>query len=128
MQFQAIRFLIVGVLNTIFGYTIYFICLKFFHLNYIISLLFAHILGVIHSYYWNSKWIFKKGHYNYKNLLKFSGVYVVSFMINLLVLYIMVNYLKMSPLLSQVFALFLTTLISFFGHKFWSFSNSKTKH
>ncbi|WP_367618591.1 GtrA family protein [Paenibacillus andongensis] len=126
MQSQSIKFLIIGILNTVVGYLIYFVCLKFFDLNYIFSLLYAHVLGVLHSYFWNSKWTFKKGRKTYKNLLKFSGVYGVSFLINLLVLYILINYLSLTPLLSQGFALFITTLISFIGHKYWSFKISKT--
>lgn len=125
MGSQTVRFLVVGILNTIVGYIIYFLCLRFFHLNYIISLLFAHILGVVHSYFWNSKWTFKSGSYTYKNLAKFVGVYVSSFTINLLVLYIMVDFLRINPLFSQVVALFITTLISFVGHKYWSFKTSK---
>ncbi|BFT75368.1 GtrA family protein [Paenibacillus sp. P36] len=125
MRFQTIKFLVVGLLNTIVGYTVYFMCLRFFNFNYIISLIFAHILGVIHSYTWNSKWTFKTGRYTFKNLLKFLGVYVISFFINLIVLYILVNYLRIAPLYSQLFALFITTLISFVGHKYWSFKISK---
>ncbi|CAH1208495.1 hypothetical protein PAECIP111891_03230 [Paenibacillus allorhizoplanae] len=128
MQSQTIKFLIIGILNTVVGYLIYFLCLKFIDLNYMISLLCAHVLGVLHSYYWNSRWTFNTGRKTYKNLLKFSGVYVISFFINLLVLYIFINYLEQNALLSQVFALFLTTLISFIGHKYWSFKISKTHY
>ncbi|NQX60251.1 GtrA family protein [Paenibacillus qinlingensis] len=125
MRSQTIKFLIVGVLNTIVGYIVYFLCLRSFDLNYMFSLLIAHTLGVVHSYLWNSKWTFKSGSHTYKNLVKFMGVYVCSFLINLLLLYIMVNYLRINPLFSQVVALFITTVVSFIGHKFWSFKTNK---
>ncbi|WP_189010053.1 GtrA family protein [Paenibacillus marchantiophytorum] len=45
--------------------------------------------GVLNSYFWNDSWTFntvrKK---NYKNLLKLSGVYVITFFINLILLYL----------------------------------------
>lgn len=118
---QTLRFIAVGVLNTIVGYTVYFIAMKLLGLNYIIALMIAHIIGVLHSYVWNSKWVFRKNT-NLTMTFKFSSVYLITFLINLVLLYCLITIFSLNELLSQAIAMVLTTIISFLGHKFWSFN------
>jgi putative flippase GtrA len=123
MSKQSIRFIIVGILNTVIGFLVYYFCLKVLYINYLESLLISHIVGVLHSYIWNSKWTFNADKINISSLFKFSSVYALTFLINLIVLFIFVNFIGISKLIGQIFALFITTIISYVGHKFWSFKS-----
>lgn len=125
MKNQSIKFIIVGVLNTIVGFITYAVYIQFIHNNYLQALIFSHIVGVAHSYLWNNKWTFQQKKYNARSAMKFMSVYVVTFFVNLFLLAILVDTIEMNKLVAQAIALFLTTLVSFFGHKYWSFKTSK---
>ncbi len=55
-RIQIAKFCIVGILNTVVGYGAFFILVNYFY--YLLALLIAHIIGVIHSFFWNKYWIF----------------------------------------------------------------------
>lgn len=118
---QTIRFGIVGVINTVVGYGVYFLMLRL-KVVYVIALLISHIVGVTNSYFWNKYFTFKSHRKSLKELVRFLSVYAVTFVVNLGILMVMVEKIKMSKEIAQVVALFIVTAISFFGHKFWSFS------
>lgn len=76
---QIVRFIAVGVVNTLFGYGIYAL-LIYLGLNYMVAVLFATVAGVL----FNFKTI---GHYVFESsdsslLLKFSIVYSIIYGIN----------------------------------------------
>ncbi|WP_379157452.1 GtrA family protein [Paenibacillus sp. sgz5001063] len=125
MSTQTFRFVIVGILNTIVGFGVYAIYLHIINNNYLQALIASHIIGVAHSYFWNNKWTFQQKSYNTRSAIKFISVYAVTFFVNLFLLTLLVDTIGMNKLIAQAIALFLTTLISFFGHKYWSFRTSK---
>jgi putative flippase GtrA len=124
MKGQSIRFLLVGILNTVVGYSVYYICLVLLDFNYVGSLTIAHIIGVVHSYIWNNKWTFKVTSIDIKSIYRFCSVYLISFLVNLIILSLLVQLGGVNKLISQAVALFITTLISYFGHKYWSFNKN----
>ena len=125
--FQLSKFGFVGMLNTIIGYGSFILLLNY--TNYIIALVIAHLIGVTHSFVWNKYWIFKSrstgitaGLYEFA---KFNSIYAGVFLTNAIVLIISVSILNMDPRISQLIALPIITIISFAGHKYWSFSKVK---
>lgn len=117
---QISRFIFVGILNTIVGYGAYFIFLHF-NIYYVQALFIAYMIGIIHSYIWNKKWTFKSKENVKREILKFVLVYGITLLINLFLLAFFVEKLKFNPKIGQVFALGIVTMISFVGHKYWSF-------
>lgn len=117
---QVSRFIFIGVLNTIIGYTAYYILLSL-NIYYIFAFLISHIIAVTNSFIWNKKWTFKSKGDARRESLKFISVYGMTFIINLIILALLVEKLMLNPKISQLFALGIVTLISFFGHKYWSF-------
>ncbi|MGF7049232.1 putative flippase GtrA [Paenibacillus sp. DS2015] len=125
MKNQSIKFIIVGVLNTIVGFLVYAGYIHFIRNNYLEALICSHVIGVAHSYLWNNRWTFQQRKYNARSAVKFVSIYVVTFFVNLFLLAILVDTIELDKLIAQAIALFLTTLVSFFGHKYWSFKASK---
>ena len=119
---QEIRFLMVGVLNTIVGYGLYALFLAL-NINYLVANTMSTILGVLHSYMWNRFYTFKSKEKAFQEFLKFSLVYLVSYLLGTLTLFIMKDKLALSPYIAGFVNLFFTTLISFFGHKYFSFKS-----
>lgn len=114
------KFIFVGVLNTIVGYGAYFILL-YLNIHYILALIISSVIGIIHSFIWNKKWTFKSKGDVRKESLRFISVYGIAFLINLVILALFVEKLMFDPKIAQAFALCIVTIISFVGHKYWSF-------
>lgn len=76
---RFIRFLLVGVLNTIFGYTVFAFCL-FLGLHYALAILIATIIGTLFNFKTTGKLVFNNT--DNKLLIKFIGVYVVVYAVN----------------------------------------------
>lgn len=76
---RFIRFLLVGVLNTIFGYTVFALCL-FLGFHYAIAVLIATIIGTLFNFKTTGKFVFNST--NNTLLIKFIGVYVVVYAAN----------------------------------------------
>ncbi len=117
---QISRFIFVGILNTIVGYGAYFILL-YLNIYYMLALLISHIIGVTNSFIWNKKWTFRSEGNARREGIKFFSVYGIIFMMNLFILTFFVEGLKLTPQIGQVIALGICTMISYFGHKYWSF-------
>lgn len=120
---RIFKFVCVGLLNTVIGYGAFFI-LSFF-LNYLVALVVAHCIGVTNSYLWNKYWTFQVKKFRPAELVKFNIVYLLALGANMLILYIAVELLAINPRLGQLFVLPLVTLLSYFGHKYWSFHGAK---
>jgi putative flippase GtrA len=123
---QISRFIFVGILNTIVGYGAFFLLL-YLNIYYILALLISHIIGVTNSFVWNKKWTFRSEGNARREGIKFFSVYGIIFMINLFILTFFVEVLKLTPQIGQVVALGICTLISFFGHKYWSFRHQRSQ-
>lgn len=120
---RILKFVCVGLLNTFVGYGAFFI-LSFF-LNYLVALVVAHFIGVTNSYLWNKYWTFQVKKFRPTELIKFNIVYLFALGANILILYIAVELLAVNPRLGQLAVLPLVTLLSYFGHKYWSFGGAK---
>lgn len=80
---RFIRFLVVGGINTLFGYTIYsiFILLQ---IHYAIASLSAMICGVIFNFFTTGRIVFRNR--NTSLIFRFFLVYGITYLVNLLVL------------------------------------------
>lgn len=79
MNQRFLKFLIVGGVNTVFGYSIYCICI-YIGIHYFLSLLISTILGVLFNYRTIGSFVFQDK--NKGAFLKFVLVYCIVYMIN----------------------------------------------
>lgn len=75
------RFILVGILNTAVGYTIFFIALKV-GLQYPLAIAVATILGTLFNF--KSIGVLVFGISGYSQILRFIGVYLVIYIFNVL--------------------------------------------
>jgi len=124
---QPLKFIIVGIFNTLLTFLIYFACYSILSINYFVSLIISYFIGVLNSYLWNSKWTFEKKALRAVEFSKFITVYIAAFLINAIMLRFLIVY-DFKNMLAQGLALFIATLFSFCGHKYWSLrKNEKVK-
>lgn len=117
---QEIRFLIVGAINTVVGYGTYAILL-FISYPYLIANTISMIVGVANSYLWNRFFTFKSKGKAASEIVRFSFVYLISYCCSMLFLYLIVGQLGMNAYIAGGLNIIVTTLISWFGHKNFSF-------
>lgn len=118
-----LKFVFVGGLNTVVGYGV-FALLVLIGVHYVISSVFGHIAGVTNSYFWNKYFTFRASGKNYREIFRFIGVYTVHYAIGLSGLVFFVEVVKLHPLAAQAIVLVITTLFSFFGHKYFTFRHA----
>jgi len=120
---QAFKFAIVGVVNTLINLVVLYIFTEFLGVYYLVSAVFAFIVAVTNSFILNKIWTFKEDikHKAASRYVKFIIVSIVALVVNLVFLWVMVEYFKMWYMFAQVLAVILNFLINFFGNKIWTF-------
>jgi len=114
---QILNFILIGIVNTIFGYALYALFI-YLGLNYILSVLFSTILGILFNFKTIGKFVFSSN--NNKLIIKFFFVYVIVFLINILA----ITYLKelgLNDYISGFIALIPASVISFVLNKYLVF-------
>ncbi|EKE04053.1 MAG: GtrA family protein [uncultured bacterium] len=118
---RFIKFLFVGGLNTLFGYSMYALFI-IIGLHYSIAVLFSTILGVLFNFKTTGKLVFKIS----KNSLifKFIGVYAFIYLLNVTSLSIFKLY-KFDLLLAGAIVIIPLAMISFILNKKFVFEGKK---
>lgn len=127
---QFVKFGIIGISNTIISYIIYSI-LIYLNLHYLIASICAFAVGVLNAYYWNKKYVFKKGNqFNYiKSLVRIFIAYgITGLLLQNLLLYFFVETFRFSAYLAPIFCLFITVPSNFLLNKFWVFKPACTEN
>ncbi|MBP3821511.1 GtrA family protein [bacterium] len=76
---KFVKFLLVGGLNTLFGYSIFALCI-YINFHYTLAVLISTILGVIFNFKTIGNIVFKNN--NNKLLWKFVCVYIITYLIS----------------------------------------------
>lgn len=118
-----IKFNIVGIINTIFGYSIVFGTMYFLNFDAKISNALGYILGVLLSYYLNRKYTFKSEARVKNEILKFFGVFIIAYTFNFLTLVLSIEYLHINEYISQVISAVVYTVTFFILSKFFVFKS-----
>jgi putative flippase GtrA len=80
-----LKYVFVGLANTVFSYVVFFVFFRSFH-SVILALIMSYICGVILSFAFNRYLIWKSG--TLESLIKFLIIQVVSLIINWIILHI----------------------------------------
>lgn len=126
-----VRFVLVGVWNTIFGY------LVFVGLDYLFNLYFSpryvaymsaavlsNVIAVTNAYFFHKHLTFKsntKGMAAFHEYLRFYITYAFTFVISLILLPIFVELLKLDPKIAAAIITLLLTVVSYISHNKFSF-------
>ena len=127
---QFIKFGIVGLSNTVISYVIY-VLLVYINFHYIFANIFAFIISVLNSFFWNNKYVFKSENNKrniFHSLIKtyisyaFSGIIIGN-----LLLFIFIDILHISKYIAPFFGLFISVPLNFLLNKQWVFKSEKQK-
>jgi len=123
-----VGFLLVGATNTLVGFaTFSALTLWVFRdvtLGYLLSLVVSYAIGVSLAFVLYRRFVFKvRGHF-FRDFARFVSVYLAAIAVNAALLPLLVEVITIPPLVAQAIILTSTTLLSFFGHKKFSFRRS----
>lgn len=119
---QFYKYVIVGLLNAVFGTLVYLFCLKVIMIHYLVAFTVSWLFGVLFTYVINFVFVFKpdeKLEYK-KRLPKYFVVYCLSYSLNIILLKVLVTLTHGDPFFLQLFILPLVIAINFTGFKYWA--------
>ena len=111
-----LKYISVGVVNTLLTLIVTFFCYKIFHIDYKVSYALGFFAGFVNSIILNNIYTFKdrKNDFNSKYIIKFSAFFVVAFLISEIVLIAMGEQLHVDKSISILISMATYTLLSFF--------------
>ncbi|MHA1336014.1 MAG: GtrA family protein [Promethearchaeota archaeon] len=124
---ELFKFAFVGFLGAILNLILLFIFTEFLQIHYLLSEIFAIFFATIHNYLLNKLWTFKeKLEENLIiKLLKYGFTAGVSFILNIAILYFLVEYFKIWYITAAAIAIATTFIWNFFSNKYWTFKRIK---
>lgn len=108
---RAIRYLIVGGSNTVISLLLYYFFV-IIGINYLIANAICFVIGVILGYTLNAIVVFKHP-VKYRALIKYSRVYITSFLISSLMLYCLVKFGGINKIIAQIITVSLITVVNY---------------
>ncbi len=122
---ERVRFVLVGTFNTGFGFVL-FVALELLltgHWSYLLSLGGSYLIATISAFVLHRHFTFRKTGTGTiaVDFVRFQGVYAVALGVNAVALPLLVEVGHLPPIAAQAVVVSATTLISYFGHKTFSF-------
>jgi putative flippase GtrA len=128
MNGEFFRFLLVGVFNTALGYSVIFFCMYVTGMSPVASNITGYAVGLVASYGLNRTYTFKSLQSKSGEMVRFLGVFVVAFLLNLLVLVVCIDKLHLHDGGSQVLAGIAYVASSYLLNKYYVFKAAGSAH
>lgn len=123
---SLIRFLIVGIANTLIGLSIIFIAMYYLHLDIVLANALGYLIGILVGFALNKTWTFNNNDHIVSSLFRYILVFVVAYLANIsTVLFANLNF-NISPYISQTLGIIPYTIIGFIGSRYFAFRIKKT--
>lgn len=120
---EFVTFSAIGIVNTLLHLVVLYILVEYFSVYYLLASFLAFVVAVTNSFIFNTRLTFAQS-IHAKTAFRYSKFFVVSTLAaitNLVLLYIITEYLGVWYLLSQLIATGLSLLINFIGNKYWTY-------
>jgi putative flippase GtrA len=124
------KFIIVGIINTFFGYIIGILnFFLFFNIFGIIFVgIFNNVISITFSFFMFKKFVFKTVNTNWiSEYLRSYIVYGVKALFGILTLWLCIKIIGLNIYISQFFSMIITILLTYKGHKDFTFKVKKVE-
>jgi putative flippase GtrA len=127
---QFFKFGLVGTMNTVVSYSIYF-TMVFFDIHYLGASVTAFFISVANSFFWNNKYVFKKADGQKRStsraLMKTYASYALTGLgLYNLMLFILIEKITLSKYIAPFFATAVIVPLNFFLNRQWAFKTAKS--
>jgi putative flippase GtrA len=127
---QRVAFLVVGGINTVVGFAIFIACSESVGdlvdhrfgkvAGSLVTVGISHVLSVLFAFVMHRRFVFRVRGRVLRDLVRFESVYLTGLGINAVALPVLVE-LGLSRIPAQAIIVAATTLLSYFGHRHFSF-------
>ncbi|MBN1104988.1 MAG: GtrA family protein [Deltaproteobacteria bacterium] len=131
---RKLRFVLVGVWNTVFGYCVFLLLDSLFlhilssrRLSYMIAMLLSYIVSVLNAFALHKFFTFRsrvRGLAVLGELARFSSTYLSVLFLSLVLLPALVEILGLSTRVAGAVVILVCTVTSYLGHSRFSFRNT----
>jgi putative flippase GtrA len=127
---EQVLYLMVGGWNTLFGYAFWALLQYLLHpyLHYLAVLVISWPFAVVNAYICYRCFVFRSKGSVWRELPRFSLVYVVGLALGLVVLPILVRILPLSLYVIQALFMAVVIVLTYLAHKYFSFRTSHKAH
>lgn len=127
LKSQKARFVLFGGYNTAFGYGVFTVAYLILEgtLHYIPISIACHFIAVTHSYFIQRKFVFRSSGAWPQELLRFNIAYLAILPVNLLLLWVLHELLKVPILLAQAASLIFVVILSYLSSSRFTFTESR---
>ena len=115
---------VVGIGTTIGFFLLYIAFIEFDYMKPFWAAVFGYIPGIFISFFLCYFWVFRSSSNIYSTSVKFFTVNILGYIINFIGIYIFVDLLLISYLVSQLIAFVIVALHNYLLNYYWTFSNS----
>ena len=125
---SKINYLFVGGLNTVIGlsaFPVLYFLTKSHHLHYMLVLAISQVICVTIAFFTNKYLVFKTKGNHLSEYIKFATFYSAYFVINIIVMPVLVEFVGMNPAISQVLISIGIIISSYFWHSKVTFALKK---
>ncbi len=119
---SAIRFAIVGCVNTLFGLMMIYVA-KWIGVGDVCANLFGYCCGIVLSFKLNALWTFRYSGRQLPVFFSFLVVLLVAYLLNLATVLVAIRILGIDSYLSQAMGIIPYTLVSYIGSRFLVFNH-----
>lgn len=124
---QRVAFLVVGGINTVVGFLAFAAFLVLFgQQKYLTALVSAHVVSVLIAFVLHRFVVFRVRGHLLTDLWRFETVYLSALAVNFALLPLLVEVAHLPVLLAQVLIMAVTSVMSWLGHKNYSFRRSSS--
>lgn len=102
-SFTGFRFLLAGIINTLFGFTLSISLLIILPTHYAFTILLSTILAVCFNYIMSLRYVFRSKSSS-KKIFLFFLIYLIMYLLNMLLMYILINQYNISDIMAYVFS------------------------
>ena len=118
-EISVVRFGVVGVSNTVIGYTVFRGAHRAFPAA--VSQALSYLVGMLWSYYWNRRWTFKSQGNVASEAARFFSLQIGFLLLSASLLGLLVDHLRQNPSASWLGTTALCTVLNFIASRFWAF-------
>ena len=125
---QFVRFALVGSSGVLTNLAVYSSLIYLLYVHYLIAATVSFVTAMTGNFILNLRWTFKTHDQGIRAIgdqyLRYATVTIISYGINIVALWILVDFWDWHKVLAQLTAIFMTTISNFLGSKLWAFKVS----
>lgn len=119
---QLSRYVVVGLVSNAIGYLLYILLTTLLGVGHKTAMTLLYVIGTLQTFIFNKSWTFTHRGGTCQSLLRYLIAYGGCYILNLALLYFLVDQIRLPHFLVQGIAILGIALLLFFLQRYWVFA------